>query len=214
VTPRLNPAAPTFEAHSSSSFLTSPQEETHVGSSSISINTDTSLASSAHSLESAPKDSILSRISALSKKGSTSKFNISSAWKKDGGFFSRRSNKDGDADDGEDSSSSLNPNPSPLPWKDKAGFFGRGKRADEDDDEDLSTASLAKESSPWGKSQGAGFFGTIGRKRPIPADKDREDPPAPANTANQKENQSQKEGLQGIFGWKKDREEGKVTEVI
>jgi len=185
-TPRLNPAAPTFEAPAALG------EEN--ASSAISINTDTSNTSN---VSETPKDSLLSRFSALSKKGSTSKFNISSAWKKDGGFFSRKS-KDSDVEDGEEgpvTSATSTPligsgggigGVSPLPWKDKSGFFGRGKRNEDDDEEELKS----------GSGSGSGFFGAIGRRK---ADKEDE-----SGAVGEKE---KKEGL-GIFGRKREKESG------
>lgn len=194
VTPRLNPAAPTFEAPAAL------KEEN--ASSAISINTDTSNTSN---VSETPKDSLLSRFSALSKKGSTSKFNISSAWKKDGGFFSRKS-KDSDVEDGEEgpiTSATSTPligsgsgggggggigGVSPLPWKDKSGFFGRGKKNEDDEEEELKS----------GSGSGSGFFGTIGRRK---ADKEDE-----SGAVGEKEKEK-KEGL-GIFGRKKEKESG------
>ncbi|CUS15144.1 unnamed protein product [Tuber aestivum] len=194
-TPRLNPAAPTFEAPAAL------KEEN--ASSAISINTDTSNTSN---VSDTPKDSLLSRFSALSKKGSTSKFNISSAWKKDGGFFSWK-NKDSDVEDGEEglvTSTMSTPligsaggggggigGVSPLPWKDKSGFFGRGKKNEDDDEEELKS----------GSGSGSGFFGTIGRRK---VDKEDE-----SSAIGEKEKEKEKrEGLQGIFGRKKEKESG------
>ncbi|PWW75601.1 hypothetical protein C7212DRAFT_364679 [Tuber magnatum] len=195
-TPRLNPTAPTFEAPAAL------KEEN--ASSAISINTDTSNTSN---VSDTPKDSLLSRFSALSKKGSTSKFNISSAWKKDGGFFSRK-NKDSDVEDGEEgfvASATSTPligsggggggigGVSPLPWKDKSGFFGRGKKNEDDEEEELKSGS--------GSGSGSGFFGNIGRRK---VDKEDE-----SSAIGEKEKEKEKrEGLQGIFGRKKEKESG------
>lgn len=186
VTPRLNPAAPTFETRSGGA---------NRGKDSLSINTDTS--SITGSIETGPSNSgILSRFSALSRKGSTSKFNLP-GWKKDGvGFFGRKT-KDSDADEGEtqqQEQGNFLQGSIQMMSKDKgSGLFGRnGKGKEEDEEEDRE-----KEKEGWGRgslSQSGGFFGTIGtigRK-----EKEREDG-----------EQVRREGLQGIFGRKKGREE-------
>lgn len=215
VTPRLNPAAPTFETRQNSDgppLLSQPKD-------SLSVNTSTSTTGSVSgSIETGPtnKDSILSRFSALSRKGSTSKFNLPN-WKKDGGFFGRKpkdsSTSDADEPDTPDpGSSSFVANSSPLPWKDKGtGFFGRSRKDvqasdqdDEDEDEGAPAMLFGKEGSPWIKpAPGGGFFGTIGRKRP---DKDGEAEVPEVSPVK-------KEGLQGIFGKKeKKREKREVVE--
>lgn len=189
VTPRLNPAAPTFETRSGG---------VNRGKDSLSINTDT--CSITGSIETGPSNSgILSRFSALSRKGSTSKFNLP-GWKKDGvGFFGRKT-KDFDADEGEtqqQEQGNFIQGSSPMMWKDKgSGLFGRNGKGKEEDEEE----EREKEKEGWGRgglSQTGGFFGTIGRK-----EKEREDG-----------EQVRKEGLQGIFGRKKGREEKEKREM-
>lgn len=167
---------------------------------SLSINTDTSAltasttGTSGASLEMVPtKESILSRFSALSRKGSTSKFNIS--WKKEKSE-KEKENKDKDKDEGLisgsgllDPSSTISP-PSATPtsrhlwqpWKKAESDVSadekdhkeekekkdKKKEKEKDEDKDGSSALSAKEgSSPWLKStQSAGtFFGTIGRRK-------------------------------------------------
>lgn len=184
VTPRLNPAAPTFEARSGGA---------NRGKDSLSINTDTS--SITGSIETGPSNSgILSRFSALSRKGSTSKFNLP-GWKKDGvGFFGRKA-KDSDADEGEtqqQEQGSFIQGSGPMMWKDRgSGFFGRsGKGKDEEEEEEEREKERDKEGGGrGGSSQSGGFFGAIGRK-------EREDG-----------EQVRKEGLQAIFGRKRGRDE-------
>lgn len=189
VTPRLNPAAPTFETRSGGA---------NRGKDSLSINTDTS--SITGSIETGPSNSgILSRFSALSRKGSTTKLNLP-GWKKDGvGFFGRKA-KDSDADEGEaqhQEQGNFIQGSSPMMWKDKgSGFFGRNGKGKEEEEEE----EREKEKDGWGRgglSQSGGFFGTIGRK-----EKEREDG-----------EQVRKEGLQGIFGRKKGREEKEKREI-
>ncbi|KAL7270923.1 hypothetical protein RUND412_006356 [Rhizina undulata] len=220
-TPRLNPAAPTFETSSFRSEENLSSHHRNKSKDTMSINTDVSHASttgtsSGVSLESVPtKESILSRFSALSRKSSTSKFNIS--WKKDG-FFGR--NKKGDASDLEDIATGETPEgsvvaPSPLPWKEK-GFFGRKKDQNvyasapsEDEGADAEPPTpLVKESSPWLKSSQSGFFGTIGRKRP---DKEKEKDKAKGKETEGEDEAEKwdvgtvKAGL-GIWGRKKERD--------
>lgn len=183
ITPRLNPAAPTFEARGGD------------GKDNLSINTDISTTNS--SIDAAPGSSgILSRFSALSRKGSTSKFNLP-GWKKDGvGFFGRKPAKEtsSDIDEPEDQGNSnmgFVAGSSPLIWKDKgSGFFGRNAKG-KDEDEDEEREKDGKDG--WGKgglSQSGGFFGTIGRRKD-----------------EKEEGEGRKEGLQGIFGRKRGREE-------
>lgn len=199
VTPRLNPAAPTFETRSGG---------TNRGKDSLSINTDTSSATG--SIETGPSNSgILSRISALSRKGSTSKFNLP-GWKKDGvGFFGRKV-KDSDADEGEaqqqEQGSFIQGSSSPLVWKDKgSGFFGRVSKGKEEEEEE-EREEKEKEKEGWGKgglSQSGGFFGAIGRKR---EEKEEEKEKGDGE-------QVRKEGLRGIFGGKRGREEKEKKDV-
>lgn len=187
VTPRLNPAAPTFEARSGG---------VNRGKDSLSINTDTSSVTG--SIDTGPSSSgILSRFSALSRKGSTSKFNLP-GWKKDGvGFFGRKA-KDSDADEGEmqqqEQGSFIQGN-SPMMWKDKgSGFFGRSGKGKDEEEEEEREKEKEKDKEGWGRgglSQSGGFFGAIGKK-----EKEKEDG-----------EQVRKEGLQGIFGRKRGREE-------
>ncbi|RPB28690.1 hypothetical protein L211DRAFT_403523 [Terfezia boudieri ATCC MYA-4762] len=179
--PRLNPTAPTFESSLiKPSFL--------IGRDSMSIHDDTSQtdassfatadSASGSVLEIVPtKESLFSRLS-LSRKGSTSKFNIS--WKKEGGLFSRGKQKDHssttEAGGGEESGEQTPENSMflPLPsiatserdktWK-KDGFFSRkkdpasdtGDEAEREREKDT-TVELTSMSSPWLKKDGTGFF--------------------------------------------------------
>lgn len=166
------------------------------GKDSLSINTDTSSVTG--SIDTGPSSSgILSRFSALSRKGSTSKFNLP-GWKKDGvGFFGRKA-KDSDADEGEmqqqEQGSFIQGN-SPMMWKDKgSGFFGRSGKGKDEGEEEEREKEKEKDKEGWGRgglSQSGGFFGAIGKK-----EKEKEDG-----------EQVRKEGLQGIFGRKRGREE-------
>ncbi|KAI5807679.1 hypothetical protein DFH27DRAFT_547315 [Peziza echinospora] len=168
--PRLNPAAPTFE----SSFLSHMHSPFHTDSVSIhtensqtDISVSTADSASGSVIESVPtKESLFSRLS-LSRKGSTSKFNIS--WKKDGGLFGR-SKRDHTAttasEAGEDDQENETPDggsvlPSPNPvhsdkpgmWKkdSSGGFFSRkkgpasdtGDEADKEKEKDTAPPSLA-----------------------------------------------------------------------
>ena len=184
--PRLNPAAPTFE-----SSLIKPSFPS--GRDSVSIHDDTSQTDvSSFATADSPsgsvleivqtKESLFSRLS-LSRKGSTSKFNIS--WKKEGGLFSRGKQKDhpsatepGGAG-GEESGEQV-PGSSmflPLPpittserdktWK-KDGFFSRkkgpasdtGDEAEREREKDTPVTAIepTATSSPWLKKDGTGFF--------------------------------------------------------
>lgn len=149
ITPRLNPAAPTFEARSIN-------DGDGGGKDSLSINTDTSTTGS--SIDAAPGSSgLLSRFSGLARKGSTGKFNLP-GWKKDGvGFFGRKPAKEASSDVDEPDEGGSLAGGSPLIWKDKgSGFFGRGAKGKDEDDEEGGRGNL---------SQSGGFFGTIGRKK-------------------------------------------------
>ncbi|KAF8416481.1 hypothetical protein EV426DRAFT_721746 [Tirmania nivea] len=182
--PRLNPAAPTFE-----SSLVKPSFQSCRDSMSIhddTSQTDVSSFATADSasgsvLEIVPtKESLFSRLS-LSRKGSTSKFNIS--WKKEGGLFSRGKQKDHpstvEPGAGEESGE-LAPENSmflPLPpiatserdktWK-KDSFFSRkkgpasdtGDEAEREREKDTPVTAVepTPTSSPWLKKDGTGFF--------------------------------------------------------
>ncbi|KAF8469124.1 hypothetical protein BDZ91DRAFT_847915 [Kalaharituber pfeilii] len=187
--PRLNPAAPTFE-----SSLIKPSQAPAYRTDSVSIHTDTSQtdislstadSTSGSVLEIVPtKESLFSRLS-LSRKGSTSKFNIS--WKKDGGLFSRgkkdhatsagpTSEAGEDTENNTPEGSLLIPSPNPNyaekgTWKKDStgGFFSRkkGPASDTGDeaekDKEISSSAIepplpTPTSSPWLKKDGTGFF--------------------------------------------------------
>ena len=176
--PRLNPAAPTFE-----SSLIKPTFRS--GRDSMSIHDDASqtdassfaTADSANGsvLEVVPtKESLFSRLS-LSRKGSTSKFNIS--WKKEGGLFSRARQRDqpstselGGEDSGEQTPENTLFPPIMTSDKDKTwrkdGFFLRrkgpasdtGDEAERERDKETPVTAIepTPASSPWLKKDG--FF--------------------------------------------------------
>lgn len=215
-------------------------------SDSISINTDTSAltasttgaSASGASLELVPtKESILSRFSALSRKGSTSKFNI--GWnKKEKGDKGDKEKDEGGTVGGSgllDPSSAISPTPTGRhlwQWGKKAESDvsvsadekeekeKKDKRKEED--KDVSSTTAGKEgssTSPWLKStQSAGtFFGAIGRRK---TEKKEDDTSTAASEVDDDmptptiEQPSEKKGL-GIFGRRKtEKKEEKAVEKI
>ncbi|KAH0606705.1 uncharacterized protein H6S33_003539 [Morchella sextelata] len=131
VAPRLNPAAPTFEARHHGPDAARSKDSLR------SVGTDAS--------EGAAKDSsLLGRLGALSRKGSTGKFNLPN-WKKEGGFFGRGKKEGDDEGVGEAAEVGFAGSGSPLPWGGKgAGFFGR------------------REEERGGEREREGFFGAVG----------------------------------------------------
>jgi len=211
ITPRLNPAAPTFQSRRSTPARTRSRS---IERDSASINTNIS-GMSGTSLESVPtKDSILSRISALSRKKSNSKFNIS---------WGRGRKKDVGVDD------ELEEEPIVDSATSSKGSLWSGWKKDGDQESGDEEAKgrltpLAKESSPWLKGSQSGFFGAIGRAGAKKGDSADEDVKEREKGKNVKEKMKEKEkddigekkGL-GIFRRKaekeKDKEDGNVTDA-
>lgn len=80
VTPRLNPTAPTFQSRHATPARERDEEEREQPPATPETTYQTPSIASGTSLDTVPtKESILSRFSALSRKGSTSKFNLN--WK-------------------------------------------------------------------------------------------------------------------------------------
>ena len=151
VTPRLNPAAPTFQSLMGTPTRPPGSDSPHRGPDSISVNTDISGASGASLEHVATKESILSRFSSLSRKGSTSKFNIS---------WGRGKKKDAlDEELTEEVASAASSSKGSL-W---SAWKKEGENESEDEEGKGRLTPLAKESSPWLKGSQSGFFGAIGR---------------------------------------------------
>ncbi|KAF8243798.1 hypothetical protein K440DRAFT_589269 [Wilcoxina mikolae CBS 423.85] len=211
ITPRLNPAAPTFQSRMSTPVRTRSRS---IERDSASINTDIS-GLSGTSLESVPtKESILSRISALSRKTSNSKFNLS---------WGRGRRKDAGVDDEleeEPIVDSATSSKGSL-W---GGWKKDGDQESEDEDSKGRLTPLAKESSPWLKGSQSGFFGAIGRagaKKGDSADEDVKEREKGKNVKEkvkekEKDDVGEKKGL-GIFRRKaekeKDREDAMATDT-
>ena len=228
--PRLNPAAPTFE-----SSLIKPSFR--AGGDSLSLHDDTSqtdvssfaTADSANGsvLEIIPtKESLFSRLS-LSRKGSTSKFNIS--WKKEGGLFSRGKQKDqppttepGGDDSGEqtpENSMFLVLPPITTSEKDKTwkrdSFFSRkkGPASDTGDEADrerekeppVTAIEPTPTSSPWLKKDGTGFFS---RKPKEDKEREGEKEERMGKRASVEAGSPSGGRREGFFG-KRDKEKGK-----
>lgn len=186
-TPRLNPAAPTFQSRMSTPAKNEtpppedPQEQSRDSASIASTSSSTGTTPSDSSIENTPsKESILSRFSALSRKGSTGKFNLS--WKKDN-FFGKKKDEVEEEDTGTSGeapqcgniASGLVPETPISAFRPtgNAGLWSGWRKDGDDSDAEIPlstmsadvTPSVSKEGSPWLKSNQSGFFGAIGRKK-------------------------------------------------
>jgi hypothetical protein len=208
ITPRLNPAAPTFQSRTNTPARTTrSREEDTRDRDCVSINTDISVASGASLENVSTKDSILSRFS-LSRKGSNAKFNIS---------WGRGKKKDAADDELEEEASQGAAAAAAL--SSKGGLWSAWKKDGDVESEDEEAKGrltpLGKESSPWLKGSQSGFFGVIGRtsKRGEAVDDEKEndkigEKEKDADDSFERKDVAEKKGL-GIFRRKADKDREK-----
>jgi len=202
VTPRLNPAAPTFQSRMSTPVRLPGSDSGRRDRDSISVNTDISGASGASLEHVATKESILSRFSSLSRKGSTGKFNIS---------WGRGKKKDvADEDLVEEVASAASSSKGSL-W---SGWKKEGENESEDEEGKGRLTPLAKESSPWLKGSQSGFFGAIGRTSKKAESIAEDEKEKEREKGKEKDEGERKEKGLGIFRRKAEKEKEADKEAV